>query len=47
MTDEIRLVLPAEEDFHPVAHLVLGGLGARHELVDADGETVGQRRRAS
>ncbi|HSX22112.1 MAG TPA: hypothetical protein VLE97_04970 [Gaiellaceae bacterium] len=32
MTDEIRLVLPAEEDFHPVAHLVLGGLGARHSL---------------
>jgi hypothetical protein len=32
MTDEIRLVLPAEEDFHPIAHLVLGGLGARHSL---------------
>ncbi|HLY94062.1 MAG TPA: hypothetical protein VKP14_04365 [Gaiellaceae bacterium] len=32
MTDEIRLVLPAEADFHPVAHLVLGGLGARHSL---------------
>ena len=32
MTDEIRLVLPAEEDFRPVAHLVLGGLGARHSL---------------
>ncbi|HET8893191.1 MAG TPA: hypothetical protein VFM96_03735 [Gaiellaceae bacterium] len=32
MSDEIRLVLPAEEDFHPIAHLVLGGLGARHSL---------------
>jgi anti-sigma regulatory factor (Ser/Thr protein kinase) len=32
MTDEIRLVLPAEEDFHAVAHLVVGGLGARHQL---------------
>ena len=32
MTDEIRLVLPAQEDFHPVAHLVVGGLGARLEL---------------
>src|SRR5438477_4567731 len=32
MTDEIRLVLPAEEDFHPIAHLVLGGLGARHSM---------------
>lgn len=32
MTDEIRLVLPAEEDFHGVARLVLGGLGARHAL---------------
>ncbi len=32
MSDEIRLVLPAEEDFHPVAHLVVGGLGARHSL---------------
>jgi anti-sigma regulatory factor (Ser/Thr protein kinase) len=32
MSDEIRLVLPAEQDFHPVAHLVLGGLGARHAL---------------
>jgi anti-sigma regulatory factor (Ser/Thr protein kinase) len=32
MSDEIRLVLPAEQDFRPIAHLVLGGLGARHEL---------------
>jgi anti-sigma regulatory factor (Ser/Thr protein kinase) len=32
LTDEIKLVLPAQEDFHPVAHLVVGGLGARLEL---------------
>jgi hypothetical protein len=32
VTDEIRLVLPAQEDFHPVAHLVVGGLAARLEL---------------
>jgi hypothetical protein len=32
LTDEIRLVLPAQEDFHPVAHLVVGGLAARLEL---------------
>ncbi len=32
MSDEITLVLPATEDFHPVAHLVVGGLAARLEL---------------
>jgi len=32
LSDEIRLVLPAQEDFHPIAHLVVGGLGARLEL---------------
>ena len=32
MSDEIRLVLPAEQDFRRIAHLVLGGLGARHEF---------------
>jgi anti-sigma regulatory factor (Ser/Thr protein kinase) len=32
LTDEIKLVLPAQEDFHPVAHLVVGGLAARLEL---------------
>jgi hypothetical protein len=32
VTDEIRLVLPAQEDFRPVAHLVVGGLAARLEL---------------
>jgi anti-sigma regulatory factor (Ser/Thr protein kinase) len=32
MSDEIRLVVPATEDFRHVAHLVLGGLGARLDL---------------
>ena len=32
MTDEVTLTLPAEEDFRPVAHLVLGGLGVRLDL---------------
>ena len=32
MGDEIRLALPAQEDFHHVAHLVVGGLAARRDL---------------
>jgi hypothetical protein len=32
MADEIRLVLPAEEDFRPIAHLVTGGLAARLDV---------------
>jgi anti-sigma regulatory factor (Ser/Thr protein kinase) len=32
VTDEIRLVLPAEEDFRHIAHLVVGGLGVRLDL---------------
>ena len=32
MTDEIRLSLPAQEDFRHVAHLVVGGLAARRDL---------------
>ena len=32
MSDEIRLVLPAQEDFHHIARLVVGGLAARLEL---------------
>lgn len=32
MIDEVRLALPAQEDFRPVAHLVVGGLAARREL---------------
>jgi hypothetical protein len=30
--DEIWLTLPADEAFHPVAHLVLGGLAVRLDL---------------
>ena len=40
MTDEIRLTMPAQEDFHPVAHLVVGGLGARRELTFEDLEDM-------
>jgi hypothetical protein len=29
--DEIRLVIPAEEDFRPIAHLVTGGLAMRQD----------------
>jgi hypothetical protein len=32
VTDEIRLTLPAQEDFRHVAHLVVGGLAARLDL---------------
>ncbi|MBV8562479.1 MAG: hypothetical protein JOZ56_05255 [Actinobacteria bacterium] len=32
MTDEIRLVIPAEEEFRPVAHLVTGGLALRLDM---------------
>jgi hypothetical protein len=32
MTEEIRLVIPAEEDFRPIAHLVTGGLALRLDL---------------
>jgi len=32
LSDEIQLVLPAEEDFRHIAHLVVGGLGARIDL---------------
>jgi len=32
VTDEVRLTLPAQEDFRHVAHLVVGGLGARREM---------------
>jgi hypothetical protein len=36
VSDEITLVLPAQEDFRHVAHLVLGGLGARLDLTYED-----------
>ncbi len=32
MSDEIKLVLPAQEDFHHIVRLVVGGLAARLEL---------------
>jgi hypothetical protein len=32
MSDTIELVLPAQEDFHHIARLVVGGLAARLEL---------------
>jgi len=32
VSDEIRLALPAQEDFRHVAHLVVGGLAARRDL---------------
>lgn len=32
MSDEIRLSLPAEEDFRHIARLVVGGLGSRLDL---------------
>jgi len=31
-SDEIRLVIPADDEFHQIAHLVTGGLAARQEL---------------
>ncbi len=32
MSNEVRLTLPAEEDFRPIAHLVVGGFGVRADL---------------
>jgi|SRR5579862_1855004 len=40
MTDEITLVLPAEEDFRHIAHLVVAGLGARLDLTFEDLEDL-------
>jgi hypothetical protein len=40
MTDEIRLVIPAEEEFRPIAHLVAGGLAVRLDLTYDDLEDV-------
>jgi anti-sigma regulatory factor (Ser/Thr protein kinase) len=42
-TDEIRLVIPAEEDFRPIAHLVTGGLASRLDVTydDLDDLQVG------
>ena len=38
--DEIRLVIPAEEDFRPIAHLVTGGLAMRLDLTYDDLEDL-------
>jgi hypothetical protein len=40
MTEEVTLTLPAQEDFRHVAHLVVGGLGARRELTFEDLEDL-------
>ena len=40
MTEEVRLTLPAQEDFRHVAHLVVGGLAARRELTYEDLEDI-------
>ena len=32
MSDEITLVVPAQEDFRPIVHLVFGGLAVRLDL---------------
>lgn len=42
-TEEIRLVIPAEEDFRPIAHLVTGGLAMRLDVTydDLDNLQVG------
>jgi hypothetical protein len=40
VNDEIQLVLPAEEDFRQIAHLVVGGLGARLDVTFEDLEDL-------
>jgi hypothetical protein len=39
-SDEIRLVIPAEEDFRPIAHLVAGGLAMRLDVTYDDLEDL-------
>jgi hypothetical protein len=39
-TDEIRLVVPAEEDFRPIVHLVTGGLASRLDITYEDLEDI-------
>jgi hypothetical protein len=34
--EEIRLVIPAEEDFRPIVHLVTGGLASRLDITYDD-----------
>jgi len=40
MTGEIRLVIPAEEEFRPIVHLVTGGLASRLEVTYDDLEDI-------
>jgi anti-sigma regulatory factor (Ser/Thr protein kinase) len=40
VSDEIRLTLPAQEDFRHVAHLVVGGLAARRDVTYEDLEDL-------
>jgi hypothetical protein len=42
-TEEIRLIIPAEEDFRPIAHLVTGGVAMRLDVTydDLDDLQVG------
>lgn len=40
MTEEIRLVIPAEADFRPIVHLVAGGLALRLDLIYDDFEDL-------
>ena len=40
MTEEIRLVIPAEEDFRPIVHLVAGGLASRLDVTYDDLEDI-------
>ncbi len=39
-TGEIRLVIPAEEDFRPIVHLVTGGLASRLDVTYDDLEDI-------
>jgi hypothetical protein len=39
-TEHIRLVIPAEEDFRPIAHLVTGGLAMRLDVTYDDLEDL-------
>ena len=40
MTEEIRLVIPAEKDFRPIVRLVTGGLASRFDLTYDDLEDI-------
>ena len=39
-TEEIRLVIPAQEDFRPIVHLVAGGLASRVDMTYDDLEDI-------